>query len=108
MPRMVRNKAIMTLSGDSEMRLKMKKSVLTYTGGNDPRLAQAWIENLIKEMNLNFHPDTRAEEYINRTTLKPTFSKAEAKKLNHSINELFRLFGDDVYRISLLAIGLEA
>ena len=108
MPRMVRNKAIMTLSGDSEMRLKMKKRVLTYTGGNDPRLAQAWIDSLIKEMNLNFHPDTRAEEYINRTTLKPTFSKAEAKKLNHSINELFRLFGDDVYRISLLAIGLEA
>lgn len=84
----------------------MKKNVLTYTGGNDPKLAQAWIENLVKEMDLNFHPDVRAEEYIDRTTYKPTFSKSQAKQLNKSINELFRLFGDDVYRICLLAFGL--
>lgn len=84
----------------------MKQNILVYKGGNDPKLAQVWIENLIKLRQLNFHPDTRAEDYINCKTNKKTFTKTEAKLLNKSLNDLFRLFGEDVYKISLLAVGL--
>lgn len=85
----------------------MKQNILVYKGGSDPKLAQIWIENLIKMRSLNFHPDTPAEEYINRKTHKPTFTKTEAKLLNKSLNDLFLIFGEDVYKISLLAVGLK-
>ncbi len=86
----------------------MKHDVLVYKGGEDPKKAQEWMETLIKERSLIFHPDTRAEEYVHKHTGSFTFNEEEIKKLNQSLSDLFHYFGEDIYRISLLAVGLEA
>jgi hypothetical protein len=86
----------------------MTKDILTYEGGKDHKKAQEWMETLIKERSLIFHPDTRAEEYVHKTTGSQTFNDEEIQRLNRSLRDLFNIFGEDVYRISLLAVGLEA
>jgi len=54
------------------------------------------------EKNVNFHPDTPVEDYINRQTREPSFMISESQQLNSLIDEAF-LFceknGEDFYSI---------
>ena len=46
--------------------------------------ARAWLDYVIDELGLNFHWDTRAEEYEDIATGEPTFSAAEVQDFEES------------------------
>jgi hypothetical protein len=65
---------------------------------------EQFFEYLVKSLHLNFHPDTNFREYINIANGNNTFSPKEAKKLNASMDQCFKLcetVKTDIYEIGL-------
>lgn len=57
---------------------------------------------LIEE--INFHPDSDFNDFINLETLEVTFSKDDAEQLNNVMNDCFEICekeGEDIYEIAL-------
>jgi len=52
---------------------------------------KTFVHILMKEENLNFHPDTPFEDYIVIQTKGPAYSKEEAKQRNSLLNHAFDL-----------------
>ena len=60
-----------------------------------------WVIHLLKERELNFHPDEDFKDYINTETKKKTFTPEEAKKYNAKMKYFFDNLGDKVYDIGV-------
>jgi len=60
--------------------------------------------NELLENDVNFHPDTDFNEYINLETLELTFTKFEALRLNILMNDCFEIceaYAEDIYEIAI-------
>ncbi|RZL20460.1 MAG: hypothetical protein EOO89_00020 [Pedobacter sp.] len=64
------------------------------------------VQTLIKQLlseGLNFHPDTPFEDYINRETGQPTYTKLEANTKETMLNQCFEMCNKlhyDIYDIA--------
>jgi hypothetical protein len=54
---------------------------------------RAWFNSLIRD-GINFHPDTRGDEYVEYDTGKRTFTKAQAAHYERLMTECFEVGGD--------------
>jgi len=65
------------------------------------------VRNFFKQLlneDLNFHPDTPFEDYIDLQTKKPCFSKEEAEMRNKLMDDCFVVCeqdGVDIYEIAM-------
>lgn len=60
---------------------------------------------LLNDLELNFHPDTPFEDYINLESGQPSFTPAQQKQLNQRMDEAFKIAkgdnGDEIYQIAV-------
>lgn len=60
-----------------------------------------FIEYLIEVENLNFHPDTRFQDYISYEDGQATYTPDGCAVRNQLVDQCFQLAGDRVYDIGL-------
>jgi len=60
---------------------------------------------LLNDLELNFHPDTPFEDYINLESGQPSFTPEQQKQLNQRMDEAFKIAkgddGDEIYQIAV-------
>jgi hypothetical protein len=59
------------------------------------------VVHLIREENLNFHPDTPFSDYINLTSGEPTYTLEECAVREKLTEDSFLLVGERIYNIGL-------
>jgi len=60
---------------------------------------RAFFVHLIKEENLNFHPDTSFDEYIRYADGSPTYTPDECCVRELLLDQSFAVAGDGIYDI---------
>lgn len=60
---------------------------------------------LLNDLELNFHPDTPFEDYINLESGQPSFTPEQQQQLNQRMDEAFKISnsedGDEIYQIAI-------
>lgn len=64
---------------------------MKLTSINSIQDVKEFVRILMIDENLNFHPDTPFEDYINLNTNQPTYSTEEAILRNNLLQEAFTL-----------------
>ncbi len=62
------------------------------------------LDTFIEEFGIGFHPDTKAEMYINFSDSLPTFSPKECAVFDKSLEILSDTFGDFLYEMVLAIV----
>ena len=70
---------------------------MKLTAINSLEDVKEFVRILIEEENLNFHPDTPFEDYINLNTNQPTYSEEEVVLRNQLLHQAFAL--DDRFAV---------
>lgn len=63
--------------------------------------AELFINHIIIEKSINFHPDTPFSDYIDSKSGLPALSKEECDAAEKMLDECFDVCGDEVYEIGL-------
>lgn len=74
---------------------------MTITRIESEEDVRTFFRYLVQDLKLNFHPDTTFEDYIEFDTGEPSFSEAEAKRLNAMMDQCFETIGEKVYEVGL-------
>jgi len=56
-----------------------------------------FVDHIMKELQINFHPDDSFDEYINYETGELLFTPEEAEELNKKMEYFAEKLGDEIY-----------
>lgn len=87
--------------------MKMRKSVQYLTRKHIVSIedVREFLWDLLEKEQLNFHPDSTFDEYVNHTTNKRCYNNSEAKALDKTMEECLTVCNKERICIYEICIG---